>query len=163
MSILWYESFAEQLYAEAGIPFEIRDGKALSECAETFPDIYFSFDYKWLQVRPDDYIRRESATVCSLKIRPIEAPFNIMGMPAYIGYYFTHDWGKDSAELRIAPHIDSNNRPLEEMKFNLEAQQFKIKYQSENTPNGDFWALATALFIAIVASVFLAYSIYTAN
>ena len=45
LSALWFESFAKVLYAEAGIPFEIRDGKALSECADTFKDIYFSFDY----------------------------------------------------------------------------------------------------------------------
>ena len=86
-----------------------------------------------------------------------------MGMPAYIGYYVTHDWGKDSAELRIAPHTDSQNRPLERMTFDLAAQQLKIKYAKENIPNGDFWALVISIFLALAASGYWAYAIYTAD
>lgn len=47
----------------------------------------------WLQVKPDDYLKAEELTdICSLKIKGINAPFNIMGMPAYIGYYIEHNW-----------------------------------------------------------------------
>lgn len=86
-----------------------------------------------------------------------------MGMPGYIGYYVTHDWGKDTAELRISPHLDSKNKPLERMKFDLAAQQFRIKYEKENIPNGDFWALVISIFFALAASGFWAYYVYTAN
>ena len=123
LSVLWFESFVEKLYAQVGISYEIKDGKATSKCDEdNFPDIYFSFDYNWVQIRPVDYISRDSASECSLKIRPIDAPFNIMGTPAYVGYYVTHDWGQGTeggSQLRITPHTDSLLRPVEKKSFDL--------------------------------------------
>ena len=49
LSVLWFESFVEKLYEQAGISYEIKEGKATSKCDdEEFPDIYFSFDYNWV-------------------------------------------------------------------------------------------------------------------
>ena len=87
LSILWYESFVEQLYGVMGIEYEIQDGISRAACATNYPDLYFMHNGYWMQVRPDDYIREESANICALKIKPIDAPFNVMGIPAYIGYY----------------------------------------------------------------------------
>lgn len=49
-------------------------------------------DGYWLQVKVEDYILELDGTICQLKIRPLNAPFNVFGMPAYIGYYVTHNW-----------------------------------------------------------------------
>ena len=49
------------------------------------------------------------------------------------------------------------------MTFDLSAQQFKIKYEKENIPNGDVWALVISIFLALAASGYWAFYIYTAN
>jgi len=48
MSVLWYESFVEQLYASIGIDYEIRDGTAFAACKANYPDVYFMVDDYWL-------------------------------------------------------------------------------------------------------------------
>ena len=57
----------------------------------------------WLYIPDIDYITFEGK-LCVLKIRPIDAPFNIMGLPAYKDYYVTHDqlWNT----MSISPHND---------------------------------------------------------
>ena len=65
----------------------------------------------WLQVKPDDYLKAEELTdICSLKIKGINAPFNIMGMPAYIGYYIQHNW--KTGTITFAPYKNSKNVDL---------------------------------------------------
>lgn len=110
LSILWYESFVEQLYSSMGIDFAIEDGVAKAVCDTNYPDLYFMLNGYWMQVKAADYIREESSKVCSLKIKGIDAPFNIMGMPAYIGYYIQHNW--DQGSMTISPHSDSINASL---------------------------------------------------
>ena len=92
LSVLWFESFVAQLYEITGLEIVIVNGKVKAACATSYPDLYFQLNGYWLQVKPADYIREEDSNVCSLKIMPINAPFNIMGMPAYIGYYIQHNW-----------------------------------------------------------------------
>ena len=94
LSVLWFEAFVEQLYAATGITYEINGGTASSACEANFPDLYFLLDKYWMQVRPVDYLREDgsSSNICELKIKPIEAGFNILGMPAHIGYYISHYW-----------------------------------------------------------------------
>ena len=157
LSILWYESFVEQLYAEMSIDYDIQDGTAKAACATNYPDLYFMLNGYWLQVKPKDYIREESATICSLKIKPIDAPFNIMGMPAYIGYYIQHNW--EQGYMGFAPHTDSSNSPLTEAST-LPTQELKVKYATQNTPNGDVWAFAISFFICLCAVGFYGYAIY---
>jgi len=43
---------------------------------------------------------------------PIDAPFNIFGMPFFLGYYVTHSWGSNSF-IEIGPHSDSNKPEVE--------------------------------------------------
>ena len=158
LSILWYESFVEQLYGVMGIEYEIQDGVSRAACATNYPDLWFMHNGYWMQVKPKDYIREESASVCSLKIKPIDAPFNIMGMPAYIGYYIQHNWG-ESSYMTFAPHTDSTNAVLEESTA-FPTKELRIKYESENTPNGDVWAFAIAFFIALCSVGFWGYVVY---
>ena len=83
-------------------------------------------DGYWLQVRPEDYIKETSEGNCQLKIRPIDAPFNIMGMPAYIGYYVTHKWG-NQAYMTWAPHSESKNQPL--LPAQMPTKELQITYE----------------------------------
>ena len=69
------------------------------------PDIYFMLNGHWMQVTRYNYINFIGNDECSLKIRPIEAGFNVMGMPAFIGYYIQHNW--ESGYMSFAPHADS--------------------------------------------------------
>jgi len=157
LSILWYETFVEQLYGVMGIDYEVQDGTARAACATNYPDLWFMHNGYWQQIKPQDYVREESASVCALKIRPIDAPFNIMGMPAYIGYYIQHNW--ESGYMTFAPHTDSSNSVLVEAT-SYPVKEFRVKYQSENTPNGDVWAFAISFFIALVATAFYGYVVY---
>ena len=45
-----------------------------------------------------------------MKIKSIDAGFNIFGMPIYIGYYVTHAWEK--SYMSFAPHGDSIKGPI---------------------------------------------------
>ena len=112
LSVLWYESFVEKLFWSMGdTEYSIQDGVATATCAADYPDLYFLLNRNWLQVRKEDYLTEEGSNLCSLNIRPIEAPFNILGMPAYIGYYISHDWEKGT--MSFAPHGDSRNVALQ--------------------------------------------------
>jgi len=158
LSVLWYESFVEQLFESmGGTEYSIQDGVTTATCAADYPDLYFLLNKNWLQIRKEDYVSDNGANVCSLNIRPVDAPFNILGMPAYIGYYISHDWEKGT--MSLAPHGDSSNVALQKAS-RLPTQELKIKYQSENTPNGDVWAFAIAAFVSFAAVGVWGYAIY---
>jgi hypothetical protein len=80
-----------------------------------------------------------------------------MGMPAYIGYYIQHNW--ESGYMTFAPHTDSSNSALV-ASSTFPTKELRVKYQSENTPNGDVWAFAVAFFIALVSVAFWGYVTY---
>ena len=49
-----------------------------------------------------------------IKIKEANLPFNILGMPAYFGYYITHSWTADGkATMSIAPNNDSDKPKLD--------------------------------------------------
>ena len=50
----------------------------------------------------------QDRSLCTLKIRGINAPFNIMGLPAFEGYYVTHAMGADGDSMSFVPHKDSD-------------------------------------------------------
>ena len=103
ISSLWFDSFAERFFGHVGKEFEHRDGRVFSSCAAAYPNIYFMINGFWIQVQPEDYVVRLSDTLCTFKIRPFDAPFNILGMPAFMGYYVTHGWGSGSSIKRRMP------------------------------------------------------------
>ena len=90
-------------------------------CNANFPDLYFSIEDNFLEIPADDYIVDISAaqdkTLCNLRIRSIDAPFNIMGLPAFEGYYVTHAMGADGDSMTFVPHKDSSRS---ELKPNLQ-------------------------------------------
>ena len=89
--MLWFESFIQQLFASAGGPsYVIEEGTVKFSCKAKMPDLYFMIQGYWMKVPARDLIKT-GGSLCSLRIRPIDAPFNIMGLPAYKDYYINHD------------------------------------------------------------------------
>ncbi len=67
---------------------------------------------------PDDYVVDVSpagdGSVCKLRIKSLNAPFNIVGMPIYLGYYVTHDYSNPKEQtMSFAPHSNSEKKPVE--------------------------------------------------
>lgn len=92
-----------------------------------------------------DVSEEQDGTRCRIRIRPIDAPFNIMGMPAYLGFYVTHNW--EEGYMAFAPHDDSDRQPLTVATTPQRVLAYKL--QSNNAPDGNFWAFGIALLIAI--------------
>lgn len=176
MSVLWYESFVEQLFGAMGAEYEIINGVAKGPCNTDYPDIYFLVDGYWLQLTESDYLRnnlgdgssfcefvpddpscQNVVSGCSLKIKPIDAPFNIFGMPAFLGYYVGHNW--EQGTMSFAPHKDSSKSAVKAATV-FPTQELRIKYESENTANGDVWAFAISFFIALLCVAFYGYVVY---
>lgn len=112
MSILWFDSFVREFYAAVGIPFEVVEGAAYAACAANYPNLYFQVNQAWIQVPSEDYLVEDDAgTQCRLRVVPIDAPFNIFGMPAFLDYYVTHNWEK--GYISIGPHADSLKPEIE--------------------------------------------------
>lgn len=110
ISILWYESLVEKLFEKATTPYETTGGATYGSCTANYPNLYFMLDGHWLQIPPIDYLvdisEAQDGVRCRIRIRPIDAPFNIMGMPAYLGFYVTHNW--EEGYMAFAPHEDSD-------------------------------------------------------
>ena len=71
-----------------------------------------------LKVRADDYVVpvwNDGTLLCKVLLRPIDAPFNIFGMPIFLGYYVTHNYARSSIEggIWISPHSESDKPPVE--------------------------------------------------
>ena len=100
ISILWYEAFLDKLFRKANISaYETRNGTTYASCIATgYPNVYFMLDSHWMQIAPAEYLVDTSAAQdgkeCRLKFRPIDAPFNVMGMPAYLNFYVIHNWSE---------------------------------------------------------------------
>ena len=78
-----------------------------------------------------------------------------MGMPAYIGYYVTHNY--DKGYMTWSPHQDSSNVALEAGQ--VPTKQLKIKYQTENVKNASLWAFSISFVLALIAGGLLYYAI----
>ena len=91
------------------------DGILYASCDAKWPNIYFMIDNYWLQLEPSDYVIDDSlaldgSSLCRLKLRSVNLPFNILGMPIFMGYYVTHSWEPGASYMSFAPHIDSEKR-----------------------------------------------------
>ena len=159
LSVLWYESYVEKLFGSMGVDYSIEDGVTKASCGANYPDIYFLHNGYWQQIKPVDYVREEAGDVCSLRIKPIDAPFNIMGMPAYIGYYIQHNWG--AGVMKFAPHSDNGNVAFEPAT-SFPTQLLLVNNISENFPNGDVIAFAIAFFLCLGLVGAYGYYVYTA-
>ena len=76
------------------------------------PSIYFHFDGKWIEARPQDYFSDYNGrgVECMLFIAPISSPMNILGLPVLIDYYTMHDVEKGT--ISWAPHSGSDKKDI---------------------------------------------------
>ena len=102
---------------------------------------------KYLQVRPEDYVKDVSAaqdkSLCKVHIRPLDAPFNILGLPIYMDYYVTH--GNDT--MTFAPHQLSLKSKIESAPIPVKMLAPSLEF--ENTANGDTWAFVISFFLTL--------------
>jgi len=170
--LLWFDSVMEQLFSRVGIDYTIENGSAQFTCNSTnFPDLYFSIEENYLEIPADDYVVDISAaqdgSLCSLKIKSINAPFNIMGLPAFEGYYVTHKMSSDGDSMSFVPHKDSVRAELKANYVDGPSERsFKTKMESENTEGAAFIAVLVAtivLFAILGVTAFIAYNLSSEN
>ena len=119
----------------------------------------------WIQIQPEDYVVKLSDSLCTYKIRPFDAPFNILGLPAFMGYYVTHGWGSVSSverrmpidsidnirsKLTFAPLIDST-KPRIEYDELVPARELKLVYAYEFPMKT--YMFSAAIFLLILSAL----------
>ena len=109
ISSLWFNTFLDSLFANTGNNYRIEDGTVFASCDGAYDNVYFNVEGYWLQIPREDYLvdisEDGTGRNCKLRFRSIDAPFNIMGIPAFLGYYVTHDF--KAGTMSFAPHRDS--------------------------------------------------------
>ena len=95
ISDLYFSSFLDNFFAAHGIKNKnCYSRRIVSECPKTdFKSIYFLMGEHWIEVLPEHYVDKVDGE-CVYKFRGVWAPFNILGMPAFLDYYVTHVWSE---------------------------------------------------------------------
>ena len=70
-----------------------------------------------------------------------------MGLPAFEGYYITHDWEEGS--MSFVPHKDSDRSELKARLGDIK-NEFKVKMESENAEDAE----VTSIIVAAILSLF---------
>ena len=119
ISTLWFEPMMDKLFESVGIRYAVSNGTVVADCKAQYPSVYFDFDGYMLQVKPQDYkfdtfFNNTVNEYCQFRFRPIDAPFNVIGMPIMFNYYIQYDFSED-AESPVMIHPDSSDRkpPIE--------------------------------------------------
>lgn len=89
-----FDPFIREILILAGITsYDTSNGLLLSKCSDKMPDLHFMFERRWLTVQPRDYVVKvdKEGTECMILLERGEAPFVILGLPLYVGYYSVHD------------------------------------------------------------------------
>ena len=110
----------------------------------------------WLEISGDSLQTEQGyyPWTCSLKVKPVDAAFNILGAQAYDGYYVEHDFANNT--MTFTPHSASVKRSL--MKANQPSALLQVG--SYAPFNGKVWAISIAAIFAIVCfagAVFVAF------
>ena len=103
ISTIWYETLMDEIFKGILDSYFLINGKPYTNCGNDLPNLYFDFDGKTLQVRAEDYVEPDwnggtFGVLCRLRISPLDAPFNIFGVPLYLGYYVTHNYSESNQE-----------------------------------------------------------------
>ena len=139
-------------------------------CTSDLPDMYYMIGQSseksyWLQIDVQDlygetydYYTSDNGSTCYLKVYPISLGFNILGLPAYMGYYVEHGYGLLDHSMAFSPLPDSLKPPLELAK--QPERELPLVYYSTNLENGEIWALAISSFLTLVLLGLLGWGIY---
>lgn len=150
----------DELFTQMGASYQVDKGFAIASCTSNFPNIYFSFRGNLVQVRPDDYVlRNDLNTVCKLRIRPIDAPFNVMGIPVYKDYNVVHDYLLDAMVFQQTNDVTSKAKVEPQAK--QASKVLPTAWATQNMPYGDIvaWVLTVGAFGASIYYVTVTYVI----
>ena len=94
------------------VQWEFRGDKVYTECDADYPNLWFMFESKWLEVSAKDYVKSTNSdrNLCQLSIQSVDLPFNTLGMPLLIDYYSVHD--PVSGKISFAPHSASQKSEI---------------------------------------------------
>lgn len=160
ISTLFFESFVDKLFSSVVASYRVKNGTVMATCQRSYPKIYFMLQGLLIQIPAEDYMVDDSedqdGQVCRFKFRPIDAPFNILGMPAFLGYYVTFDWEENF--VSFAAHSDSL-KPNPSFST-MPSQFFATTMQINNLAGGQTWAFAIAFFISFIIFVIAVGGLY---
>ena len=106
ISTFYFDNLLKQIELFTGIPLiRVDDGVVFGQCNADYPNLWFMFDLKWLEVLPKDYVLPDTGAFCLINIQPIDMPFNVLGMPLLSGYYTTFD--PERGTISVAPNQGS--------------------------------------------------------
>jgi len=147
ISKVYFDNFVEELMAtQPSLSYQFADGYLMSQCTDNWPSIFFNMEGKYLEVAAKDYVKDVSAaqdkSLCKVFIRPLDAPFNIMGLPIYMDYYVTH--GNDT--MSFTPYFNAK-AAIETGK--RADKTLAAALETEDTANGDAWAFGIAFFLTL--------------
>ena len=72
-SALYFDHFIEEIFEYVGgDDYEVIQGYVVSKCYGNFPSLFFMFDYKWIEVKPNEYVKdiseRQDLSQCLLMV-----------------------------------------------------------------------------------------------
>lgn len=108
ISALYFESLIYAIFDYAqDDDWQFSQGAIECSCQAQLPPIFFQFDGKWIEARPEDYIfdYYGQNDRCILWILPTNMPMHILGMPVFVDYYSIHD--PVAGTVDWAPHTNS--------------------------------------------------------
>ena len=114
ISALYYEDLIVKMMDKApSVSWSFQDGLVFTPCDGTYPNIYFMFGEKWIEVNPKDYLFSvtEDNSMRIFFIMPVNLPMNILGMPLFVDYYTIHD--PETGVIGWAPHTSSLKSTLQ--------------------------------------------------
>jgi len=153
ISDLFFKSFIEMFFQKAHKmdveDFKVEKGFVTSKCT-SFKPLYFLMGDVWLMVRPEDYYYK-TGSQCAMRFQPIDAPFNILGLPVYKDYYVSHNFSKDNASMSFQG-LTNEIKPMPE-----DASEFmdgkpdliKVTLATENAEDPEQTTLVVALILAV--------------
>jgi hypothetical protein len=150
ISDLYFESFLKMFFEMHKIEeYEAKDGKVTSKCS-SFKPIYFLMGSTWLEIPPEDYYFK-SGSNCEFRFKGIDAPFNILGMPAYRDYYVVHNFGENASMSWNANGRKIKDAPTVEEDWSTE-NVLAVNLATENVddPEGTSFLIAGILAAAVL-------------
>ena len=151
ISDLYFESFLKMFFGMHKIEeYKAADGKVTSKCS-SFKPIYFLMGSTWLEIPPEDYYFKVGSN-CEFRFKAIDAPFNILGMPAYRDYYVVHNFGENASISWNANGRKIKDAPIVEEDWSTK-NRLEVTLATENAedPEGTSLLIASILAVAVLA------------
>ena len=129
--------------------FKVENGVITSKCT-SFKPVYFLMGDVWLMVRPEDY-QFKKGSQCEFRFRPIEAPFNILGLPIYKDYYVSHNWDDENASMSFQALTNEIKPQPEEAGDFMDGKRglIYVELATENAENPEQTTMIIALVLAV--------------